>query len=119
MDADELAQRYLALWAQYLTALLGDPRTLDMVKRWVSVVGQFSYPKPSTADESAPFPAWPPVFGPFGPLPVAPAAGAPGEQPGEREDGLTELARRVEALERRVAALEHPQKPRAPRRRQG
>jgi hypothetical protein len=110
-DADDLARRYLALWTEYLTALLADPRAMETLKRWVSVTGQFSYPAPG--DESAgaaPFPAWPPFFGPFG-LPPAPP-GAPGAP---QDDAVAALERRVAALERRLAALERP-KPRPTRR---
>ncbi|HTQ34997.1 MAG TPA: hypothetical protein VMI30_12565 [Stellaceae bacterium] len=110
-DADELARRYLTLWTQYLTALLADPRAMEMLKRWMEVAGRFSYPASDPAQPGgAPFPAWPPFFGPFGPPPIpnAPAADA---------DEIARLARRVDELERRLAVLESRPKPRrAPRR---
>jgi len=105
-EADDLAQRYLTLWMQYLTALLADPRVIETLKRWQAVTGQFSDPPPhaSTAPDTQ-FPAWPPFFTPFG-LPIAaPSTTADGKQ-------LAELSRRVDELERRLAALE----PRAPAR---
>jgi hypothetical protein len=111
-DADELARRYFALWADYLTALLADPAAMETLKRWVSFTGQFSYPAPGTAQRSdIPFPAWPPFFGPFGPPPSAASAGA------ERADEIAELARRVDELERRLAELER--RPAQPRPRRG
>jgi hypothetical protein len=111
MDAEELAERYLALWSQYLTALLADPRAMETLKRWMAFTGQFAYPASGTAQPgAAPFPAWPPFFGPFAPPP--PSAAGDG-------DGVAALARRVDELERRLAALEHAGKPvtRRPRRR--
>jgi hypothetical protein len=110
-DADELARRYLALWAEYFKALLADPRALEMVKRWISLTTQFSYPEPgTTAEEGAPAPGWPPFLSPFGPLPAPPTS--PGAAT-DREDELAGLTRRLADLERRVADLERPQKPSA------
>jgi hypothetical protein len=111
-DAEELAERYLALWTQYLTALMADPRAMETLKRWMEFVGRFSYPAPGAQHSGgAPFPAWPPFFGPFG-VPAPPTA-TDGSVP--RGTEIAELARRVDALERRLAALERKRKPRAPR----
>ena len=111
-DADELAQRYLALWTQYLTALLADPQAMETLKRWVSFTQQFSYPKPgSSRQNEAPFPVWPPFFGPFGPPSVPPGAA------GERVDGLAELTQRVDELERRLVELERQPRQLGPHRR--
>ena len=115
-DADELARRYLALWTEYLTAFLADPRALETMKRWIAFTGQFAYPgsgKPGAAKdaESAALPPLPPIFGPFGPLPMAnPIAAAPGNA------AVNELARRIDALEQRLAALERGPKPPGARR---
>lgn len=107
-DADDLAQRYLALWTQYLTTLLADPRTTDTLRRWASFTERFAYPSAEgTADSAAPMPVMPPLFGAFG-LPFGPG-GAP-------TDALAQLARRVDDLERRLAALERQPTPRRPRR---
>jgi hypothetical protein len=117
-DADELARRYLALWTEYLTAFLADPRALETMKRWIAFAGQFAYPAPGKTgaagqDGHAPVPALPPIFGPFGPLPMAnPIAVAAGEHNAKIDD----LTRRVEALEQRFAALERQMTPRAPHR---
>jgi hypothetical protein len=111
-NADDLAQHYLALWTQYLTALLADPRAMDTLKRWMSFTGQFAYPGAREAQGGAPPSAWPPFFGPFGLAPVPPGAGAKPEQ----EDAVAELARRVDELERRLARLEPRPIPRRPRR---
>ena len=111
-DADELAQRYLALWTQYLTALLADPQAMETLKRWVSFTQQFSYPAPgSSRRNEAPFPVWPPFFGPFGPPAVPPDAA------GERVDGLAELTQRVDELERRLVELERQPRQLGPHRR--
>src|SRR5579864_4179023 len=113
-DADDLAQRYLALWTQYLTALLADPQAMETLKRWVSFTQQFSYPSSASAQRNQPpFPVWPPFFGPFGLQPTPPGsadAGAGG-------NGIAALERRVEELEHRLAALEHRPKPHSTRRR--
>jgi hypothetical protein len=104
-DADELARRYLSLWTEYLTALLGDPRALEMLKRWLTVTGQFSYPAAGPSPTAgAPFPGWPPFFAPFAP-PVPPASGD-GRPTQADADALAALAERVEQLESRLAALE-------------
>jgi hypothetical protein len=109
MDAEELAERYLALWSQYLTALLADPRAMETLKRWMAFTGQFAYPASGAAQQgAAPFPAWPPFFGPFAPPPPSAASGD--------GDGVAALTRRVDELERRLAALERPIRPRRPRR---
>lgn len=111
-DADELARRYLTLWTQYLTSLLADPRAMEMLKRWMAFTGQFSYPASDTARAStAPFPAWPPFFGPFGP-PVPPVG-----PDGPKEDKMAALEQRIDALERRLTALEGRPKSRPSRRR--
>ena len=114
-DADELARRCLALWAEYFKALLADPRTMGMVKRWISITGQFSYPASGAPPgDAGPSPAWPPVFSPFGTLPVPPlATGASAE----RGDGLADLTHRVAELEQRIAVLERPRRRRPARRR--
>jgi hypothetical protein len=102
-DAEDLAERYLAVWTQYLTALMADPRAMETLQRWMEFAGRFSYPAPGAPQGSgAPFPVWPPFFGPFG-VPVPPAANG---------NGIAALTRRVDELERRLAALEPKPKPR-------
>lgn len=97
-DADELAQRYLTLWTQYLTALLANPQAMETLKRWLSFAGTFAYPQPEAKQPGIPpLPAWPPFFGPFG-LPPAP--------PADSSPKLAELAQRIDELECRLEALE-------------
>lgn len=106
-DAEELAERYLALWTQYMTTLLADPRTMETLKRWMEFAGRFSYPEAGANEaREPPFPAWPPFFSPFGP-PPSPAADT---------DGVATLTRRIDELERRLAALEQRPKSRSTRR---
>ena len=106
-DAEELAERYLGLWTQYMTALLADPRTMEMLKRWIALTGRFSYPASGEGQSSeAPFPAWPPFFAPFGALLSSSGADT---------DGIAALTRRIDELERRLAALENVPKPRRAR----
>jgi hypothetical protein len=117
-DADELARRYLALWTEYLTAFLADPRALETMKRWIAFAGQFAYPAPGKAGAAGeggnpPMPALPPIFGPFGPLPMTnPIAAATGE----RDAAIDQLSRRIEALDERLGALERRVIPRPARR---
>jgi len=116
-DADELARRYFALWADYLTALVADPQAAELLQRWIQFTGQFA----TVAGERAgsPFPFWPPVPGAVRPpgdgpqAAAAPAAGAPRQ----RDDAVGQLARRVAELERRLAALEPQPGTASPRRR--
>ena len=97
-DANDVAQRYLALWVQYLTTLLADPRAIETLNRWMAFTDRFAYPPPAgEGHAAAPAPTWPPFFGPFG-LPLG-AGGAPGGE-------VAELARRVDELERRLDVLE-------------
>jgi hypothetical protein len=103
-DADELARRYLALWTEYLTAFLADPRALETMKRWIAFTGQFTYPGSGKAGVTgeggaAPVPPLPPIFGPFGPLPSPPAAAG-------GADAVAALTRRMDEIEHRLAALE-------------
>lgn len=109
-DADDLTQRYLSLWTQYLTALLADPRAMETLKRWTAFAGQFAYPTSGSAQQGGtPFPAWPPFFGPFG-VPSAPTAGGASEE-------IAALRRRIDDLEGRLAKLERQPTPRRSRRR--
>jgi hypothetical protein len=82
-DAQDLARRYLALWEEYLTALLTDPAKVDLPHD--RALG----PRP---DDSSPGPE----------AGAAAVAGASGECCSV----VAELARRVAALEDRIAAVE-------------
>jgi hypothetical protein len=113
-DADELARRYFALWADYLTALVADPQAGDLLQRWIAFTGQFA----KTAGEHGAAFAWPPIpparsaaesssrssAGSSGRSTAHATASA--SSSGERDDAVGELARRVAELERRVAVLE-------------
>src|SRR6516225_6612454 len=96
-DPEDLARRYLTLWAEYLAAL------------WVEI-GAAGPPEPRHVAEPASAAASAPAedgagasSGEAGPAPgAAPAAGAPRRY----DDIVAELARRVAALEDRVAGIE-------------
>jgi hypothetical protein len=123
-DADKVTQRYLALWTQYLTALLADPQAMETLSRWASFTEQFAHPDPGAAKQgsgAAPFPAWPPFFGPFGfgPFELWPAPREGGNGSAAEPAGLSALARRVDELERRVAKLERRPAARSSRRSPG
>lgn len=124
-DADDLARRYFALWAEYLTALASDPQAAMLLQRWVQFTSQFASPLAGASGERAgnPFAAWPPV--PAGAAtagvrstdgPETPAAAAAGASR-QRDVAVGELARRVDELERRLAAVERQPQARGPRRR--
>ena len=100
-DAEALARRYFALWAEYLTALVADPQAAEMLQRWIAFTSQFA--KTSGEHPGGPFPAWPPIPAAAGPQATATTAAGPS---GERDDAVGELARRVGELEHRLAALE-------------
>src|SRR5580693_4978902 len=100
-DADDLMQRYLTLWVQYLTALIADPQAMETLRRWASFAQQFSYPRPDPAQRNeAPVPVWPPFFGPFAMPPAPPNNADPSA------DRISTLAQRLDELERRLAILE-------------
>jgi hypothetical protein len=86
-EAAELARRFLALWEEYLTALLADAAEAE--------------PDPRLDDAAAGKPGAAP--GP--PAGAAPAAAAPREH----DDVVAELARRLAGVEERVAAIEREQ----------
>jgi hypothetical protein len=103
-EADDLARRFIAVWADYLSALVADPKTSEPLRRWFAIaVG--SLQNPSAGDVPTGVPPRPPPGSPPGsPTDAATAAGPPGE----RDALVAELARRVDELAQRVAALERP-----------
>ena len=114
-DAEALARRYFALWAEYLTALVADPQAAEMLQRWIAFTSQFT--KAAGERAGAAFPAWPPIAAGFRSTgPTAAAATAAGASR-ERADAVDELAHRIGELERRLAVVERPPEPRRPRRR--
>jgi hypothetical protein len=88
-DPQELARRYLALWEEYLAALLSDPSATQL---WSSLAGDR---RPSDTESE-------PGSQPGSPPGSAAAAGASDK----RSRAVAELARRVAVLENRIAALE-------------
>jgi hypothetical protein len=100
-DLEALARRYLDLWQEQVASMATDPKVAEAVAAGVAMMNQGASafaqavnlktgnPKPGTADERTP----------AGP---APAAAAPDDP---RLDG-DQLARRLAAVEERLAALE-------------
>src|SRR5580658_8920866 len=103
-DADELARRYFALWADYLTALVADPQAAEMLQRWIAFTGQFA--KASGEPSGGSFAGWPPIPPRPNASGSAAAAAASTGASDERGDAVGELAGRVGELERRLDALE-------------
>jgi len=98
-EADELARRFLALWSDYLTALLSDPKAAEPLRRWLGFAAA-AMPGLSAGEANPAGAARPPSD--------APAAAGPS---GERDALVAELARRVDELAERVAALESRGRP--------
>src|SRR6516164_8784253 len=95
--AEDLARRYLTLWQDYVTALLADMATPEVLQQWVAG-GSADTGDPRSDDQSGCklLPT---------PKPAAGAATAPGPSR-ECRDAVADLARRLAVLEERLAALE-------------
>ena len=92
-EADDLARRFFDLWAEYLTALLSEPQRSEPLRQWLA-----------TAAGALPdLLAGEPGSEPPGPQTGAAAVAAAS---GERDAAVAELARRIDELAGRVAALE-------------
>ncbi|HEY3909327.1 MAG TPA: hypothetical protein VGM07_05490 [Stellaceae bacterium] len=101
-DARDLARRYLALWEDYLTALLSDPGVGAPLWRGLAAAD------PSSA------PLREPVAGSGSSAGAAPLSGASGECCRL----MAELARRLAVVEQHIADIEHGREEAArPRRR--
>src|SRR5947209_1089406 len=98
-EADELARRFLALWSDYLTALLSDPKAAEPLRRWLALAAA-GLPGLAAGEANPAGTVRPPSDAPA-------AAGASGE----RGAAVAELARRVDELAERVAALESRWRP--------
>ncbi len=90
-DLANLAKRYLDLWQEQLIAMAADPDLADGLARLLAGLAPAS---------------WPPPFGApaYDGSPPGAAAAAPASR--QRGDALDELARRLAAVEDRLAALE-------------
>jgi len=95
-DIEALARRYLDLWQDQATALAGDAELARQLGRWFSVMqsgmaNAFQNAASSTSGSAGK------------PAPGAPPASA---APGDGKLHLDELARRLAAVEERLARLE-------------
>src|SRR5262249_40296090 len=95
-DTEDLARRFLALWADYLTALAAEPKTTELLHKWFTL-GNPGQPKAPATDT--------------GTAGSAIGAAAVSGTSRERDDAMAELTRRVDELERRLAALERSARP--------
>jgi len=98
-EADELARRFFALWSDYLTALLSDPKTAEPLRRWLALAAA-AMPGIAAGEKN-------PAGAAQSPSDAPAAAGASGE----RGAAVAELARRLDELAERVAALESRRRP--------
>src|SRR5947208_1793316 len=104
-EADDIARRFIALWGDYLTALAADPKMAEPLHRWLGLAAAAMTGVPTRdADPSGPSRA--PARSP------ADAAASAGPS-GERDAAVAELARRLDELEARIAALERRRQPAA------
>jgi hypothetical protein len=106
-EEDDLARRFFALWSEYLTALMSDPKMAEPLQRWLTVAADSLQRHPAFAHDDVRRAA-------SGPAADAPAAAG---APGERDTVMADLARRVDELAERVATLEHSRPAAASRRR--
>ncbi len=115
-DLDELARRYLDLWQDQMTALAGDREFAEALQRLMTTMGVAGGVAGGAAPEF--WRAWPAMMtgrqpgqqteastddGTGGRAPGAPAAAAAPDGGGV---DLDQFARRLAALEERIAALE-------------
>jgi hypothetical protein len=96
-DTEELVRRYLALWQEYLTALLAEPEAAMLLRAWIGL-GSGRHERRSSAEHGADEAAG---------LSGSPAGAASATRPsGECDRLLGEFARRLARLEERMAAVE-------------
>src|ERR1700751_3098957 len=90
-EADKLAHRFFALWGEYLTALIQEPKTAEPLRQWLTMAAGAL---PTSGDAELP----------SSPRSAAPAATSASAS--SRSDAaVVELTRRVDELVERVAAL--------------
>jgi hypothetical protein len=121
VDIDELARRYLDLWQDQMTALAGDREFAESLQKLMTAMGTAGDAAGTAAPEFQR--AWMGVMTgqqPGQPTKATADDGTPGRAPGApaaatAPDGgsadLDQLARRLAALEERIAALEAGAKP--------
>src|SRR5689334_10576907 len=105
-EAEDIARRFIALWSDYLTSLAADPKMAEPLQRWLGLAAA-AMPgspdaRPSDARPSDARPSGPTRPPARSPSDAAASAGASGE----RDTAVAELARRLDELETRIAALE-------------
>ena len=122
-DMHALAQRYLDLWQEQLAGLAGDREVAELMARTIELMNTGAAAFASMAQSAAappdgeakggepakrdgPDTKQKPGAGLSGAAGRAPGAQAPGAARGAADDDLAECARRLGALEKRVAALE-------------
>src|SRR5436853_7634057 len=96
-DTEDVARRFVALWGDYLTALAADPKTAEPVRRWLGLIAA-AIPDPPAREPDTGRSRSP-----------SHAAAAAGTSP-ERDPAMAQLARRLDELEGRIAALERPRR---------
>src|SRR3982751_4728875 len=97
-DTEDVARRFVALWGDYLTALAADPKTAEPIRRWLGLIGGGA-PDPPAREPGA-----------IGRSRSASGPAAAAGASAERDPAVAELARRLDELEGRIAALERPRR---------
>ena len=121
-DLDSLARRYLDLWQDQLAGMAADPEVAETIARTIELMnagaaqmataalaaqavgGEAKEPQPHGATPEPPSAAGDRPTAASGPAASGTQAAAPA--PGHADHDVAELARRIGALEQRIAALE-------------
>jgi hypothetical protein len=108
-DLEALARRYLDLWQSQVNAIAGDTELSEALARFVEAAkamgagawwpGAAAQPEASSREKHGTD------------SPPADRSAAAAASPGDRDDDLAGIGRRLDALERRLAVLESKGKP--------
>jgi hypothetical protein len=102
-ESEDLARRFLGLWGDYLTALAAEPKTAELVQSWLAFGTAPLRTEAGGEDGNGTG-----TEAPAGARRGAASAAAASRQ---RADVVDELARRIDELEKRIAALEAARRP--------
>ena len=117
-NLDQLAERFVDLWQDQMTAMAGDPELARLMRRMLGLWGLGPSPFGGTPFDVAPEPAARGTAddaGANGQAGAAVGAAAARPAPGDARAVFVELGRRLDALEERLARLETGSKGSRPR----
>mgnify|MGYP003111028385 CR=1 FL=1 len=123
-DLDNLAKQYLDLWQDHLQSMAADPQVTETMSQMTQMMTGSATAFAALAQQAlnagkqapgptAPGPSTEPTHdqtddgrAPAGPPPGGPGAPTAGAAHGDSDIDMAELARRLDGIERRLAALE-------------